>query len=98
MSHANVLVSSSPSDACLHMRKEIFALHCSLLFSVPRRLHSDPEDVCSVLGTVVECYFLALVGEQLPGLVLLPLARRHSCPAALHVFLLVDDQFESRAL
>ena len=55
MSHANVLASSSPSDACVHMRKEIFALHCSLLFSVPRRLHSDPEDVCSVLGTVVEC-------------------------------------------
>ena len=43
-------------------------------------------------------YFLRWRGGQLPGLVLLPLARHHSCPAALHVFLLVDYQFESRAL
>ena len=43
-------------------------------------------------------FSLAVEGGQLPGLVLLPLARRHSCPAALHVFLLVDDQFEPRAL
>ena len=99
MSHANVLASSSPSGACVHMRKEIFALHGSLSFSVLRRLHSDPEGVCFVYWVPwLNVNFLRWRGGHLPGLVLLPLARHHSCPAALHFFLLVQDQFEPRAL
>ena len=77
MSHANGLARSSPSGACGHMRREIFALHCAPSLLV---LHVNIITIGRYLFRTGYHHWMLIScseGEYLLELVFLLLARRH---------------------